>query len=85
MEMDLNLDTIGWKMVEVLSKLKKNKDDQLDQNFFQDDNDNQKKLKEKVRRVSKEKTNYSSNKVKAINLLTNISYRQYEPKDFNYL
>lgn len=83
--MDLNLDTIGWKMVEVLSKLKKNKDDQLDQNFFQDDNDNQKKLKEKVRRVSKEKTNYSSNKVKAINLLTNISYRQYEPKDFNYL
>ena len=44
-----------------------------------------KKLKEKVRRVSKEKTNYSSNKVKAINLLTNISYRQYEPKDFNYL
>ena len=23
MEMDLNLDTIGWKMVEVLSKLKK--------------------------------------------------------------
>ena len=83
--MDLNLDMIGWKMVEVLSKLKKNKDDQLDQNFFQDDNDNQKKLKEKVRRVSKEKTNYSSNKVKAINLLTNISYRQYEPKDFNYL
>ena len=85
MEMDLNLATIGWKMVEVLSKLKKNKDDQLDQNFFQDDNDNQRKLKEKVRRVSKEKTNYSSNKVKAINLLTNISYRQYEPKDFNYL
>lgn len=85
MEMDLNLDTIGWKMVEVLSKLKKNKDDQLDQNFFQDDNDNQKKLKEKVRRVSKEKTNYSSNKVKAINLLTNISYRQYEPKDFKYM
>ena len=72
-------------MVEVLSKLKKNKDDQLDQNFFQDDNDNQKKLKEKVRRVSKEKTNYSSTKVKTINLLTNISYRQYEPKDFKCL
>ena len=90
--MDLNLDTmhrIRWYTMEdgrsIKQTKKKNKDDQLDQNFFQDDNDNQKKLKEKVRRVSKEKTNYSSNKVKAINLLTNISYRQYEPKDFNYL
>ena len=39
MEMDLNLDTIVLEIVEILSELKKNKDDQLDQNFFQEDHD----------------------------------------------
>ena len=39
MEMDLNLDTIVLEIVEILSELKKNKDDQLDQNFFPEDHD----------------------------------------------
>ena len=29
------------------------------------------------------KSNYSSTKVKARNLLTNVSYRRYQQKDFN--
>ena len=81
MEMDLDLDTIGLEMVEILGKLKKNKDDQLDPNFIQDDNDNKKKSKKKVRRVSKEKK-YSTTKVKARDFLKNISYRRCKPKNF---
>ena len=34
MEMDLDMDMIGSEKVKILSKLKKSKDDQLDQNFF---------------------------------------------------
>ena len=52
MEMDVDQGTTGSGMVEILGKLtkKNNKDDQLDQKFFQEDSDNkknqQKSLKE---------------------------------------
>ena len=44
MEMDMDQGTTGSEMVEILGKLKKkkNKDDQLDQKFFQEDSDNKK-------------------------------------------
>ena len=51
---------------------------QQDRDFFQDDNEVPKKqLKKTV------KSNYSSTKVKACNLSTNLSYRRYKQKDFN--
>ena len=51
---------------------------QQDPGFFQDDNEVPKKqLKKAV------KSNYSSKKVKACNLSTNLSYRRYKQKDFN--
>ena len=58
MEMDLNVDTIVLEMVEILSELKKNKDDQLDQNFFQEDHDYKKNKKEgkKSNKQGKNKT-----------------------------
>ena len=44
MEMDVDQGTTGSGMVEILGKLtkKNNKDDQLDQKFFQEDSDNKK-------------------------------------------
>ena len=46
---------------------------QLDLDFFQDDNDVQKK--------AKTKTKYSNTKLKTRNLLTNFSYRRYKMED----
>ena len=46
-----------------------------DQDFFQDDND--------VKKKAKIKSDYSNTKVKARNLLTNVSYRRYKQKVFN--
>ena len=46
------------------------------QDFFQDDNDVPKKKKNV-------KSNYSSTKGKACNLLTNVSYRRYKQTEFN--
>ena len=51
---------------------------QQDPDFFQDDNDIPKKIKKKTA-----KSNYSNTKVKARNLLTNVSYRRYKQKDSN--
>ena len=53
---------------------------QQDPNFSQDNNDvPKKKKKERERQIS----NYSNAKVKARNLLTNVSYRRFKQKDFN--
>ena len=52
---------------------------QQDPNFSQDNNDVPKKKKRK--RIAK--SNYSNTKVKARNLLTNVSYRRFKQKDFN--
>ena len=49
---------------------------QQDLNFFQDDNDVPKKIRTG-------KSSYSNTKVKARNLLTNVSYRRYKQQDFN--
>ena len=46
---------------------------QLDLDFFQDDNDVQKK--------AKTTTKYSNTKLKTRNLLTNFSYRRYKMED----
>ena len=51
---------------------------QQGQDSFQDDNNVPKKKKKK-----NAKSNYSSTKVKARTLLTNVSYRRYKQKDFN--
>ena len=47
---------------------------QQDQNFSQDNNDVPSK-KEKKNRKKNSTTNFSNTKVKATNLLTNVSYR----------
>ena len=52
---------------------------QQDPNFSQDNSDVPKKKKERERQIS----NYSNAKVKARNLLTNVSYRRFKQKDFN--
>ena len=49
---------------------------QLDPDFFQDDNDVQKRKKTETT-----STKFSNTKVKARNLLTNVSYRRYKPED----
>ena len=46
-------------------------------NFFQDNNH---VLKKEIRTA---KSSYSNTKVKARNLLTNVSYRRYKQQDFN--
>ena len=51
---------------------------QQDLNFFQDKNDVPKKKK-----IRTAKSSYSNTKVKARNLLTNVSYRRYKQQDFN--
>ena len=48
---------------------------QQDPDFFQDNKDVRKKTQSKK---SAAKSNYSSTKVKARNLLTNVSYKRYE-------
>ena len=49
---------------------------QLDPDFFQDDNDVQKRKKTETT-----STKFSNTKVKTRNLLTNVSYRRYKPED----
>ena len=49
---------------------------QQDLNFFQDDNNVPKKIRTG-------KSSYSNTKVKARNLLTNVSYRRNKQQDFN--
>ena len=51
---------------------------QQDQSFSQDDYDVPKKNPQRTI-----KSNYSNTKVKARNLLTNVSYRRFKQKDFN--
>ena len=49
---------------------------QLDPDFFEDDNDVQKRKKTETT-----STKFSNTKVKTRNLLTNVSYRRYKPED----
>ena len=63
-------------MQNLLNTISEEIESQQGQDFFQDDNDVPKKEKNA-------KSNYSSTKVKARNLLTNVSYRRYKQKDFN--
>ena len=63
----------------LMSTFPKEPESQQDLNFFQDDNDSQKKKKQQ----QKKKSNCNSTKVKARNLLTNLSYRRYKQQDFN--
>ena len=62
-------------MQNLLNTISEEIESQQGQDFFQDDNDVPKKEKNA-------KSNYSSTKVKARNLLTNVSYRRYKQKDF---
>ena len=64
-------------MQTLLSTFSREIESQQDQDLFQDDNN---VLKNKKREA---KSNYSITKVKAQNLLTNVSYRRYKQKDFN--
>ena len=50
---------------------------QLDQNFFQDNND----IPKKNKKVKKAKTPYSPTKIKARNYLSNVAYRRKYDKD----
>ena len=58
---------------------------QLDQGFFQDNNDDPKKikLKSKAKAARKAKTPNSPTKIKARNFLSNVSYRRICDKDFS--
>ena len=67
-------------METLLSTFTEERGNQQDQNFSQDDNDITKK-KRKRKRIAK--SNYSNTKVKARNLLPNVSYRRFKQKDFN--
>ena len=57
----------------LLSTLTERLESQLDPDFFQDNNDVQKK--------AKTKTKYSNTKVKTRNLVANVFYKRYEPED----
>ena len=60
-------------MKKLLSTLTEGQESQLDPHFYRDDNDVEKK--------AKIITKFSNTKVKTRNLLTNISYRRYNPED----
>ena len=64
-------------METLLSTFREEIGSQQDQNFSQDYNDVPKERKRMA------KSNYSNIKVKARNLLTNVSYRRFKQKDFN--
>ena len=57
----------------LLSTLTEGLESQLDPDFFQNDNNVQKKAKTTAK--------YSNTKVKTRNLLRNVSYRRYKPED----
>ena len=59
-------------MTKLLSTLTEGLENQLDEDFYQDDNDVEKKQKQQQ---------YSNTKVKTRNLLRNVSYRRYKPED----
>ena len=63
------------EMATILSTFTEEAESQQDQNFFQDDN----VISKKKKRIS----NYSNTKVKARNLLTNVSHRRFKQSDFN--
>ena len=63
------------EMAIILSTFTEEAESQEDQNFFQDDN----VISKKKKRTS----NYSNTKVKARNLLTNVSHRRFKQSDFN--
>ena len=65
-------------METLLSTFTEGTESQQDQNFSQDDNDVPPK-----KRKRNSATNYSNTKVKARNLLTNVSYRRFKQSDFN--
>ena len=67
-----------WQSTEV-------KGNQLDQSFFQDNNDDPKKIKKekKQKTVRKAKTPYSPTKIKARNFLSNIAYKRICEKDLS--
>ena len=56
---------------------------QLDQNFFQDNNDipEKKLMEKKAKKANKAKTPYSTTKIKARNYLSNVAYRRICDKD----
>ena len=58
------------------------KESQLDPDFSTIDEDIHFKKIENVKKVEKKKSNYSTTKVKARNLLTNVSYRRFKDSDF---
>ena len=58
------------------------KESQLDPDFSTIDEDVHFKKIENVKKVEKKKSNYSTTKVKARNLLTNVSYRRFKDSDF---
>ena len=60
------------KLLSTLSEGLPPPENQVNLNFFQDDNSIPKK---------NVKTKYSNTKVKSRNLLTNVSYRRYKPED----
>ena len=62
----------------LLSTFREGAESQQEQNFSQEDNDVPPK-----KRKRKSTTNYSNTKVKARNLLTNVSYRRFKQSDFN--
>ena len=63
-------------METLVSTFSEEPESQQDLNFFQDDNDFPKKNRTA-------KSSYSNSKVKARNLLTNVSYRRYKQQAFN--
>ena len=63
-------------MQTLVSTFSEEPESQQDLNFFQDDNDVPKKNRTA-------KSSYSNSKVKARNLLTNVSYRRYKQQAFN--
>ena len=58
------------------------KESQLDPDFSTIDEDVHFKKIENVKKIEKKKSNYSTTKVKARNLLTNVSYRRFKDSDF---
>ena len=65
------------KLLSTLSEGLPPPENQLNLNFFQDDNDVPKKKKKK----KNAKTKYINTRVKSRNLLTNVSYRRYKPEN----
>ena len=72
---------------EILSQSTEVSGNQLDQGFFQDNNDDPKKIKKerKQKAAGKAQTPYSPTKIKVRNFLTNIAYKRICEKDFSII